>query len=313
MEDRETINQRCQRIATLSPVAAHKLDTEQWRASFEDSEVDLEPIQQVLVTSLVADLTNIGVELVGSLEDVYASGYDLNLFLTACEWIFPNTLYPALRGDDVLQTIVRAIVVGDIDGKDHVKSLLLYIGGEEPEEGYKPDLFDACQFTMGLLRSSPEFTTYLKNLLDQAQEELSTDLPSLINDPKAYHDAITSCVVKLHTVQQDLMKDLTVEQKALFEKRIHFSCRMILNPEYLNTFGWLLTTDPKTLDDFAKAVYEKKKKIVLTGLKIAPEYYEPRGFTPNLIDRYGMTAYFMALDGLSKKDALEKVSTLYPE
>lgn len=301
MDTPDAINSRCQLMATLSPLVRQKVETEQWRTCFDNSDPTGDSIQQALFLCLISDMTDIGIETISAADDLYENTYDLDLLLAALGWVFPNTFYPRMRRDAGLKAGIENLLNGSIEG-DMLHNYLDFIGGSDGGEGYISGLYDACVFAKSALVSNSVFTTYLTAMLENARDEVDVSTYA-INDPKAYHAAVTDCVVAIADAQSAVAKTLSDDLAKRLERRIYFASREILAQDKLNDYGWLLTTDRDTLDSDDQKIYDRKKLLLTVGLKISPAYYKARNLTPDDLGVAALCVYYMAFEKMSLADA----------
>lgn len=311
MDASDTIDKRCQLMATLSPLVRSKVETEQWRINFLNSDPEADSIQQALFACLISDLTDLGVDTVSTMDDLYEHDENLDLLLGALGWIMPNSFYPRMRRDAGLKAGIENILSGSMDG-DALHNYLDFIGGSDVTGGYISGIFEMCQYAKSVLASDDVFKMFLRSMVTSANEEVDVTTYA-VNDPKEYHLAITKVVTELAKAKGTLIENLTDrDQQTLLDRRVYFASRAILAQDKLNDYGWLFTTDPATLDEDDRQIYLKKRRILTVGLKISPEYYTARNFLPGVVDALGIVCFHMAFDAMSIDEALRAVKEKFP-
>lgn len=311
MDANDTIDKRCQLMATMSPLVRAKVETEQWRINFLDSDPVADSIQQALFVNLVSDLTDIGIDSVSTMDDLYENVSNIDLLLGALVWVLPNTFYPRMRRDAGLKAGIENLLMGSMDG-DILHLYLDFIGGFDNTMGYIPNIADMCQYAKSVLVSNDVFKMYLESMLTAANDEVDVTTYA-VNDPIGYHNAVTNCAILLAKSKDALLEGLDDDaQKEQLDRRIYFASRELLSQDRLNDYGWLLSTTPGDLNEGERPIYDRKKLLLTVGMKISPAYYSARNITPSFIDALGMVCFHVAFDRMDFDDAAALVNKAYP-
>lgn len=176
------------RMIQLSPNARATHEQQRYLINTDPDEVDDEVIVDTLFADVITDLNEIGVEIDGHIHALNTY-YDIEQFLKLCDFILPGPLFQRLQESPVLTSAYRNILDGGVgDDESTLEAILHYIA--DCDMTLAPDYGPYIQKIIGEIRSTPQFDTYLQNLLAITTERI---IP--IDDDR--RDAFDAYVVRL--------------------------------------------------------------------------------------------------------------------
>lgn len=309
MDVEDVINQRCWRMANLSPLARSSLDNESYRFVLETDDVEAETIQQILYLRVLDDLKDIGVELNCDPSVIYSSNFKLDHFLDLCEWLFPNVVYGKLRSDPKLQTALDAILDGSIGDDDTLHLYLNYLKGDEISAAYCPELIDSITELQSVILSTPLFDRFLNNLLAKIRDEKIAPFTD-INQPHLYHHKIQTIVKGIHEAGSTIELILDDAESDRFKRRLYYGYSYALQPDKLNTYGWILSTSRDMLNDDNQKIYDKLSLQIHRGWKLSIEYFTSRQLVLDRVDLAGCVCLVSAQSFGDQKIFTQKMALL---
>lgn len=262
------------RIASLSPLAAKRLEIQDYRHHLLVDEDG--PDEQLfdLMQSLLLDLEEIGVSYGEPINELFQSDQNVEDFLNLMDYIFPCSLYLKLKDDKTLQTGVHHMLDGTND-ESILNEWLTYLKRYDPSmvriiNHFKPQLVGNDTFEDYLLG--------LNNLLSEQHIEPILDLDRL--------EAIDRFITKLKSGLERLESIPEVEEcKSFISRNITQTEHLLRDPkEALRVGAWLkmrLNTTPKSYRPF----YLKMSKSILASIPLGVDFYLARKIDIASIDR----------------------------
>lgn len=259
------------RLANLSPNVRHVLDGEVYRLRLETDDVESEHVLQECVMALRDDLAAIGLYFTCQLSEVYDNYLTFAEFLDVCEYLFPNTLYPKIRSDYQILPQIKAMLTGSVEDGDLIHTYLRWLGVDP--DCYVPSCTDGATWLLSRISSTELFSVYLSNLI-QAESTLGHPIFLSPEDLLSYTATIRDHATALYhalTLVQDLpeMRDCLSKVR----RRVDLHIRYLLQPAHAAENAWMWHTDPATLSEGVRSLYEDRRAAFAQSSKLYGAYY----------------------------------------
>lgn len=261
------------KLASLSPTANNALDLELYRVNAESDEADLDFILTLSVTHLLKDLEEIGILVAADAVDFSDDLVRLSQFLDVAELLLPNGLYPLLKTDSRLRTLIRHIVEGSVGSGDlTITAYLDELAALDGGVPHRPHLVEAIDRLAVSFNQTEVFSDYLKNILDLQQEEKIT---TAIDDERmiAYHRTIKELIgrlsdaVNLFEDDPDYQDILKIQNACIFD---------FLAPDNLIAYTYLFLENSDTLPPELIEAYQRKWYHYKVSHRWCYDYYQLR-------------------------------------
>ncbi len=299
-------------LTQLSPSAQVKLSREEYRITLETDDVETDTIEQEMILCLFEDMNEIGLFLTCTGEEFCSDKILFHKALEALHWVMPNTLYPRLRQDIQLSTEIQSLMEGGISDEMLITGYLEYLGGKEDGDGYRRDLYEGCQYLSACLKSAGTYNEYLSGLLSTLHDERASVTP-LIDDVNSYTAVIRSICVMLEDARSRIVTVLTGRDDDFYKKldrRVGMAARSLLEPDRINTLGWLFSTDHTKLSPDALDLYLDQLIEFQNGFKLSLLYFTTRSLLLTDVDVLGVICYCFANAGGSQADLENRLKSL---
>lgn len=159
-------------MASISPKVADSLENELYRAAADSDMATDDYILTDSLKLLLADLTEIGIDVGIDYGDYTNDAGQLSQFLQFVQLLLPNTLYTLIQNNPRVYALIKAITEGSIGGLDTAIGIYLTeLGGLDGGLAVYPDLTDYLDQVYPTVTQTPVFTDYLKNLIALKEEE----------------------------------------------------------------------------------------------------------------------------------------------
>ncbi len=273
LEDPKNTNAIMFAMATLSPKAADSLETENYRFTAEN---DLSTEQYILEDafhSLIKDLDTIGVLLKFDYTNYVNDRETLCKFLKLCSYILPNILYPKIKTDSILRSIIERIASGDLgDGGTFLQVYLSELGGLDDDLPVLPDLTDYIDSIYQVVDQSDNFSDYMKNLIFLYESETLT-----INSDQETHTLYKEKISDIFASLVDFQKIFAEDSKYRFV--LSMSDRIIqdfLSPVNFSEYSYLLLHNEETIPEDLIEGYKRKWQYYFMSHSWCYDYYNLR-------------------------------------
>lgn len=263
----DMINHLVWRIATLSPLAQHRLETEDYRHHLLVDEDTPEEQLYELLKSLLGDLEEIGITYGETIETILETDEIANGFLDVLEYIFPANLYLRLREDNVLRTGLYHVLDGSSLNTDLLDDWLDYLCR------YDPRYYNHFQFFRPRLVGSGLFNDYLEGLSVHIREQHI--LPYL---PVGRLQVIDKFISRLKTghariTAEPNAQNLDMSYATDLITQIEHLCS---DPSFAIEFGAWLEMSYADLPEPQKPYYTKLSRRIMTSIPMSRDYIEAR-------------------------------------
>lgn len=259
------------RLTTISPNARHVLDGEQYRLRLETDDVDSESVLQELVLALRDDLAVIGLYFNCPMSDVYSNFQTLSEIIDVLEYILPNTFYPKIRDIAEIRPRLQDILNGGIGSESTLLLYLRWLGSGA--DCYDPSCAQGAHWLAVNMTNTELFDVYLTELIAK-QTTLGQPIALSALELQTYIAAIAEKTSLLYDTLDSLrvwLDDDDIYGK--IHRRLTLYVRQLLQPVNVAMMAWMLMTDPATLDDDLRIVYDRRWDEFHKSNKLCGAYY----------------------------------------
>jgi hypothetical protein len=280
------------RLTTISPLARHVIDSEQYRLRLETDEVDSEAVLQELVLALRDDLAAIGLYLTCPLADLYEDYATFDHILDALEYLFPNTFYPKLRSDAKIRPMLLDLLSGGVGDESTIMLYLRWLGSGP--DCYVPSCAIGAHWLADRLTSTPLFDTYLKDLTE-VETTLDKPVEMGADDLLAYVKTIHGMAHGIYDALEQLtaIPELTADHD-LLRRRFDLYIRYLLQPNHAAENAWLRMTAGSDLSEDLQVIHQRRWEEFRHSQRLYAEYYRDRpitDFTPFVVAGIAIRRY----------------------
>lgn len=255
LEDSKNTNAIMFAMATLSPKAAESLDTENYRFAAESDQSEEQYILEDAFQRLIKDIETLGIIFKFDYTDYTNDRKTLCQFLKLCQYILPNILYPKMKSNSILRSVIERIVSGDLgDNNTYLQTYLSEIGGLDNDLPIDPSLTDYADSIYSYLDQTENFSDYFKNLV----ELYNTEKLSIDSDPET-HEAYKNKITDLFSDIIDLSNVFIDDPRY---SNIQIICDKIFmdfsNPDNFTEYSYILLHDENTIPEDLIGRYNQK-------------------------------------------------------
>lgn len=253
------------RIASLSPLARRRLETEDYRHHVLVDEDGPEEQLFDIFQSLLHDLETIGVTFAEPITDIFCSELAFNHFLDLMDYFFPSELYITLRDDKTLQHGLYCLTDGSVVSSNLLLEYLLYL------ERYKPVLSPAIEYYKDKLVGSGTFADYLLGLQSHLNDQC---VQSILDDDRVL--LLDNYITKVKSLVESLTEAEIIKDKIPYEKIIRQMEHSYCDPDYANRTATWLSMQYNKLPESMREFYLRLTKTILVQNPLSDFYYEIR-------------------------------------
>jgi len=162
-------------MASLSPMVANTIEQELYRTNVELDESTENHILENAFYNFIKDIETIGLSFDIDPSDYIEDPHALSDFLQCAELLLPNGLYPLMKKESGIRTLIKDILQGSIgDGSCTVKVYLSEVAALDGGIPHKPHLVEAIDRLYTKISQTGVFTDYLRNLTEMLDQEKMT-------------------------------------------------------------------------------------------------------------------------------------------
>lgn len=242
-------------MASVSPLVADSLERESYRITCDTDEASIDHILGDAIRNLFKDVNSVGIILNVDPTDYIDDLPELRMLLELVQLLLPNTLYASLKTDTRLRTMVEHVVGGTLsDHETVIETYLSQLGGLDSTPALRPHLTDFIDGMYPLIKQTPLFSDYLKNIIDLLHQER----PSVISDDERhslYRDVLRKRIGLLSDAINSF--DDYPEYQSLVTLQ-NFIIRDFIAPDNFINYAYLLLENESTLPPEIHDGYQTK-------------------------------------------------------
>lgn len=257
------------RIASMSKLAAARLDDETFRIPVIQDEDTPDNIIDAVQTALLQDMLEIGLYLTCPTSDLVSGDMTQEWFADVLEWILPSPLYGAMRHDSNVRQAIGVLTCGSITNGNILTEWLTWL------KDLRPELSDAIDYYLPRFTTSDVFNTYFDSILETYNAEK--------NVANLADGFLISRVAEMFHTAEDLFSTITtkLEDNEVTQQSVAWAHtklrafeRECLNVEFANRLGWYLRSGDSLPVPSAQVEFrDKVLKEVLCVCPMSAEYY----------------------------------------
>lgn len=275
-------------MTNISPAVRESIETESYRLTAEPDGSTEDYVMEDCFKNLIRDLETIGLTFDIDMSDYVEDFSKLSMFLEVAQLLLPNSLYPIIKTDSKIRTLLENIANGSIGGYNTVvQTYLIELAGLEGSPALKPHLEDFIDQLYPLVTQTEVFSDYIKHMIELYQQER----PSTINDSDRY------------IAYKDVLKnkiDLFATAVYAFEEYEYFSdllklqnmfIRDLLIPDNFIEYSYLFLETRDELPEELKQGYDRKWYHYMVSHRWCYDYFKIRNLEPSTSEKVAIACY----------------------
>lgn len=271
------------RICNVSPSARNYFDGAQSLVNVDDDETINSTDLNGVVEKFVDDLSDIGIDLHCTLNDLIVNLQTVDLFARLGEMIMPSSLYDTMKANPEIRDAIKNILQGSISDDPPIIPILQYFGYHN--EVFSETCGPVADFFLDKITSTEVFINYLSNLIT-VDNKLSGMLDMSIDKAAQYIKYMSQNMGLLHSRISDVLDKIQDEQNYVpAGQLITQGTYALVSPMKLSQYAWIyLTPNDVELTGFEKELRVKYLDEIHKTILFYPEFYIARDQSINKVE-----------------------------